>query len=167
MRVAATVVGLAIAAGFYLLLIDTISLPELYAGAGVVVLALGAYEAARAQGLGRAEIDASWLVRGWRIIARVPAQCVVVSWEALAQLATLARRQSRGDGASRGEFRAVRFMAGGDSPRDTGRRALAEALGSLTPNTIVIGVDTERDLLLVHQLRRQGGRAELDPLELG
>jgi hypothetical protein len=40
-------------------------------------------------------------------------------------------------------------------------------LGSLAPNTIVIGIDDERDLMLVHQLRRDGGRDELDVLELG
>ena len=59
------------------------------------------------------------------------------------------------------------FRAGGDGSRDVGRRALAEGLGSLAPNTIVIGVDDERDLLLVHQLHRSGGREELDVLELG
>ncbi|MCW3018653.1 MAG: hypothetical protein JWN10_961, partial [Solirubrobacterales bacterium] len=52
-----------------------------------------------------------------------------------------------------------------DSARDAGRRALAESFGSLAPNTIVIGVDPERDLLLVHQLRGGGGR--VDVLELG
>jgi hypothetical protein len=31
----------------------------------------------------------------------------------------------------------------------------------------VVGVDAERDLLLVHQLDPTGGADELDPLELG
>jgi hypothetical protein len=40
-------------------------------------------------------------------------------------------------------------------------------LGSLAPNTVVIGVDPDRDLLLVRQLHRQGGREQLDVLGLG
>ena len=47
------------------------------------------------------------------------------------------------------------------------RRALAEAVGSLTPNTIVIGVDEERNLILGHQLRRSGGADGVDVLGLG
>jgi hypothetical protein len=50
---------------------------------------------------------------------------------------------------------------------DIGRRGLSEILGSLAPNTIVIGVDTERQLLLVHQLHRTGGSENLDVLRLG
>ncbi len=34
---------------------------------------------------------------------------------------------------------------------------LAESFGSFAPNTIIIGVDHERELLLGHQLRRSGG----------
>lgn len=59
------------------------------------------------------------------------------------------------------------FRGGGDGSDDVGRRALAEGLGSLAPNTIVIGIDGENDLLLVHQLHRSGGREQLDVLELG
>lgn len=44
---------------------------------------------------------------------------------------------------------------------------MAESLGSFAPNTIVLGIDPERGLILVHQLHPQGGRDELDVLELG
>jgi hypothetical protein len=40
-------------------------------------------------------------------------------------------------------------------------------MGSLSPNTIVVGVDTERGLVLVHQLQRQGDAEQIDPLGLG
>jgi hypothetical protein len=93
------------------------------------------------------------------VIASIPRQIVWVSWQALAQL--VAPREVRGT------LRAVPFRAGGEGSSDVGRRALAEGLGSLAPNTIVIGIDGERDLLLVHQLRRSGGREQLDVLELG
>jgi hypothetical protein len=48
-----------------------------------------------------------------------------------------------------------------------GRSALAESLGSFAPNTIVIGVDPERELILGHQLRRTGGDEAIDVLGLG
>src|SRR5205807_7671564 len=96
----------------------------------------------------------------WRVGMRVPGEVAVVSWEAIEQLITPKR--------TRGAFRAVTFEAeGADDARDAGRRAIAEAFGSFTPNTIVIGIDQDRNLLLVHQLRKQGGREEVDPLRLG
>ena len=50
---------------------------------------------------------------------------------------------------------------------ETGRRALAESLGSFAPNTIIVGVDAERELLLGHQLRPGGGDEAIDVLGLG
>jgi hypothetical protein len=81
-----------------------------------------------------------------------------VSFAALAQL--VAPRPARG------ELRAFEFRHGGDSPHEVGRRALAEALGSLPPNTIVIGIDPERDLILGHQLEVNGGADAVDVLGL-
>jgi multisubunit Na+/H+ antiporter MnhE subunit len=151
--------GVLVAGAFYMVLIDTVDLPELYAAIGGVLLSAAAYQAARHQGIAEARLSPRWLGRGWRVIASIPRQIAWVSWQALAQLVT--RRETRGT------LRAVPFRAGGDGSSDVGRRALAEGLGSLAPNTIVIGIDEERDLLLVHQLRRSGGREELDVLELG
>lgn len=151
--------GFALAAAFYMILIDTVDLPELYAAIGAVIIAGAAYDAARRQGVAEAAISPRWLARGWRVVVSVPRQIVWVSWLAVAQV--ISPRQSRGT------LRAVPFRAGGDGAGDVGRRALAEGLGSLAPNTIVIGVDGDRDLLLVHQLHRAGGREQLDMLELG
>ena len=114
---AAVGLGSALGAAFYMVLIDTIDLPELYAGIGAVLLAGAAYEAARRQGVAEARVSLRWVSRSWRVIASIPGQIAWVSWQA--------------------------------------------------PNTIVIGIDGERDLLLVHQLHRSGGREQLDVLELG
>jgi hypothetical protein len=46
----------------------------------------------------------------------------------------------------------IPFDATSDGPRDTARRAATEALGSLTPNTIVVRIDTERGVVVAHQL---------------
>ena len=54
----------------------------------------------------------------------------------------------------------------GESRREAARRALAESFGSLAPNTIVIGIDPERDLILAHQLDLHGGPEAVDVLAL-
>jgi hypothetical protein len=157
-RVVTILVGTLLSGAFYLLLIDTVSLPELYVLAGVALLSGLLLELSRRQGFTEAKVHARWLLRGWRPIAQVPLHILLVTREAVAQL--LSRKPARG------EFRAVSFR-GGDSSEDRGRRALAEALGSFAPNTIVIGVDLERDLLLVHQLYTTGSPEKLDVLGLG
>jgi hypothetical protein len=82
-------------------------------------------------------------------------------------LCRVAIAQLRHPQPTRGVFRAVPFRSGDDEAREGGRRALAESFGSLAPNTIVIGVDPERELLLGHQLRPGGGAEAIDVLELG
>jgi hypothetical protein len=154
----AAALGTAAAAGFYLLLIDTVMAPELYAMAGVVLLAAIGFAASLAQGFAEARVQGSWLLRAYRPVLQIPIQMSLVVYELAAQL----RRPRR----TRGRFRAIPF-AGGHTELDIGRRGLSEILGSLAPNTIVIGVDTERQFLLVHQLHRTGGPGDLDVLRLG
>jgi multisubunit Na+/H+ antiporter MnhE subunit len=151
-------VVLVLTAGFYLLLIDTLSLPELYAGVVIVALAWIAFAVSRGQGFAEQSFDPRWLRRAGHVIAAVPRHAVVLCVEALAQLRS--RRPVRG------RFRAVAFR-GGDGHRDRGRYATTELLGSLAPNTIVVGIDPDRELLLVHQLHPEGGREQLDQLRLG
>ncbi len=148
-----------LAGGLYLLLIDTISLPELLVGAGATTLAAIGLLLASDQGVLGAGFRWQWLARAWRPIVKVPPDIAAVSATALRQL--VAPR------AVRGQFRSVHFGGGENDRIETGRRALAESLGSFAPNTIVIGVDAERELILAHQLRRSGGDEAVDVLELG
>jgi hypothetical protein len=157
-RIAIAMTGLVLGGAFYFLLIDTRSLPELYVLAGVALLSAIAFAISREQEFSEAEFKLVWLRSAWRPVVRVPTDIATVCAAAIAQLVQPKRR--------RGQFRAVRFR-GGMSGLDHGRRALTELLGSLAPNTIVLGIDPERGLLLVHQLRREGGRDELDVLRLG
>lgn len=151
-------VGVALAAAFYMLLIDTVDLPELAAAAVVVALAGLAHQVSLQKADSEVEFEFRWLRRAWRPLAGVPRQILLVSREALLQLVSPRRE--------RGRFRAVPFRAG-SGERGHGRVAMAEGFGSLAPNTIVIGVDPETGLLLVHQLHVTGDRRELDVLELG
>ena len=53
----------------------------------------------------------------------------------------------------RGSLRAVPFRHGrADDPRARARRALAIAGISVPPNSFALGIDEDRDELLVHQL---------------
>lgn len=152
--------GVLIGGGFYLLLIDTASLPELYALAGVAVACAVAFLVSREQHFTEARVHPKYLLSIWRLAIKIPLDIALVCWEALAQLV-------RPRPGPRGQFRAVRFEAIDDDPGHAGRRATAEVLGSVTPNTIVVGVDRERGLLLAHQLHRQGPPEDLDVLRLG
>ncbi len=82
-------------------------------------------------------------------------------------LSLLAVRQLVRPRQVNGTFRAVPFRCGEDEELETGRRAMAEAFGSFSPNTIIVGVDGERELILGHQLRAREGREGIDVLRLG
>jgi hypothetical protein len=159
-RVWIVALGVLIGGGFYLLLIDTASLPELYVLAGVALTCGLLFLVSREAGFMEAAINPLLLVsRIWRVVLKVPLDIALVCWEALAQLVR--------PRAARGSLRAVRFRAVEQDAAGTGRRALAEALGSVAPNTIVVGIHAEDGLLLVHQLHRQGPPEDLDVLRLG
>ncbi len=158
-RRVALALGFLFAGAFYLLLIDITDLPELYAGAGAAILAAAGFEAGREQGFAEMSSTPRLLLRAWRAFARIPPDVLRVC---LAIFQQLVHRR-----AERGTLRAVPFDFGSpDSPRDAGRRALAEALGSLAPNTIVVGIDPDRNLILAHQLYPSGGANAVDVLEL-
>lgn len=153
------VAGAVLGGGFYLLLIDTTSLPELYVLGGVALACGVAFTVGHEREFVEARVRLRWLLQVGRLAARIPIDIGLVCWEALAQLAR--------PRATRGMFRAAAFEAIKADPSDTGRRALVESLGSVAPNTIIVGVDSEHGLLLVHQLRRQGEPDQLDVLGLG
>ena len=151
--------GALIGGGFYFLLIDTPSLPELYVLAGVTLGCGIVFQLAREQDFVEARILPWWLLQSWRLIWKIPNDIAVVCSEAVAQLVH--------PRPARGTFRVAAWAPTEQTPPATGRRALAETVGSFAPNTIVVGVDSERGLLLVHQLRRQGPPEDLDVTRLG
>ena len=146
-------------AALYLLLIDTTSLPEVIVGAVVATLAATGFELAREQRVAKERVRLRWLAHGYRALVRVPPDVALV-------VAALVRQLVRREAAA-GEFRAVAFRTGGDQELSDGRAALAESLGSFAPNTIIVGVDRRRGVILGHQLRRTGGPEAIDMLELG
>jgi hypothetical protein len=141
-------------AGLWLLLVDLTNIPELATGAACALIGTVGSELVRSHGLARSRPVARGLARAWRPVARAPVDFGLLC-------AAIATRR-------RGRMRAIPFRHGGSAPADQGRRALAEGLGSFAPNTIVLGVDGDRDLIFAHQLVPTSRPAKaIDPLELG
>jgi hypothetical protein len=158
-RVLGWVAGWLFSAALYLLLIDITSLPELIVGAGAATLAATGFELARERHLAGERIRLHWLRHAHRAVIKVPSDIARVALAAIRQLA----RRDR----TVGEFRAVRFRSDRDDALAAGRAALSESFGSFAPNTIVIGIDRRRGLIIAHQLSRTGGPEAIDVLELG
>jgi hypothetical protein len=152
-------IGGLLGGAFYLLLIDTTSLPELFVLAGVVMACAVAFGLGLEEGFVEAAVWPTWLAGTVRLARDIPRDILVVCAEAVAQL--FAPR------ATRGALRTVPFAATLETPEDTGRRALTETFGSVAPNTIVIGIDLDGGRLVVHQLRPMGAEADLDVMGLG
>jgi hypothetical protein len=150
------------AAALYWWLIDTRQTPELVVGVVAATLAATGAELARAQGIVGESIRARWLLRTHRPLLKLPGDVVTVSLVALRQL-----RHVRHRPAHVGRFRAFPFRCGEERRLESGRQALAESLGSFAPNTIVVGVDYEHEVILGHQLEPGGGRETIDVLDLG
>ncbi len=149
-------------AALYWLLIDTRQLPELIVGAVAATIAATGAELARAQGIVGESIRARWLLRIHRSLLKLPGDVVAVSSVAIRQLLSIRRRP-----AHVGRFRAFPFRCADVRQLESGRHAMAEFFGSFTPNTIIVGVDYESEMILGHQLECGGGREAIDILELG
>jgi hypothetical protein len=148
------------AGALYLLLIDTTSLPELIVLVGAAAIAASGFELAREQEtVGGLTGRLHWLSKGYRPLAKVPSDVVI--------LTRLALRQLVAPKPVNGTFRSVPFPCGPEHEIETGRAALAEALGSFAPNTIVVGVDVERELILAHELQAATDPESIDVLGLG
>jgi multisubunit Na+/H+ antiporter MnhE subunit len=155
----ALITWLALAA-VWMLLVDNETLPELLVGAGAVCIATVGSELVRAQRIAQLRIRPAWLLRVWKPLARVPLDTGIVMWQLVLQLGERKRE--------RGSLRAYRFRAIDRDSASNARRALAELAGSTAPNTIVIGVDRRRRVILAHQLSpSKDAQPSLDPLELG
>jgi len=129
----------------WLLLTSRVNGAELLVGVGASILAATAVEAVRDRGPFVFRPRPRWLRHGLGLPARIVGDTLTV-FAALARHATGRRRV-------RGALVAAPFphRRAGD-PEDAARRALATAGLSVAPNTYVIGIDTDRDEVLVHQL---------------
>lgn len=125
------------------LLTSTIKAQEALVGSGAAAVAATVMTAVRGGGRRLARFRLRWLAPAWR-------------WPGLAARDTLALagvlwKEVAGRGRTRGTFVEVSMVAPSDDALAAGKEALATLGMSSTPNTIVLGFDREREVLVVHQ----------------
>lgn len=143
-RVLAAVLGGAAMFGLWLLLVEDFYPSELLAGGAAALIAVVA-------GLLAVQSEqrfARLLLAETRALAAAPFAVVRDSVIVLGA-ALLAGIRAR---PVRSAFREIPFEPGDDSAESAGRRAIATAAHSLAPNTSVLGYDSRRDVMVVHQL---------------
>jgi multisubunit Na+/H+ antiporter MnhE subunit len=123
---------------------DSLQFDELLAGAGAAALAALAAEVTSHQAATRLRIKPGWLLQAFRL----PGQVAHDTWTVFAALARTLRTHQPPQGA----FRELPVRYGDDTPLGVTRRVLLTGAESLAPNTFVLGLDAERDVMVVHEL---------------
>jgi multisubunit Na+/H+ antiporter MnhE subunit len=136
--------------GLWVAVDDSIGLAELGGGAGAAALATLLTEAALYQAGTRISVRLRWLATGYRLPGQVLGDTVLV-------FRALARQLARGEPPPSG-FRELPARARGQSSEAVTRRVLLVGASSLAPNTVVVGIDQDRDVMVVHQLVVNEGR---------
>ena len=132
----------------WLAFVDTFAAEEVALGLVAAAVAATAAELVRSQDLVRFQLDPRWL----RDVHRLPWQVLRDCW----LLAAALWRHCTGRPV-RGTFRVVPFPVEADDARSAARRALATALVSVAPNTVVVGVEGGEGEMVVHQLVPEPG----------
>ena len=132
-------------AALWLALVDTVVGPELVAGAVAAAIAATGAVIVRQQRRLLLRPRLAWVLSAGR-----PLRGTVADLAPLGR-ALWRRGVLRRDDESR--LVEVPYAAvAGDDPGAAAHRVFTEVLGSLAPNTLVVGVDRDRRVLLVHQL---------------
>jgi multisubunit Na+/H+ antiporter MnhE subunit len=143
-RVGSWLVWWVLMMSFWVMLDDSLSTDELLAGAGAAALAALLAELVTYQAAARFRMRIDWLVPALRLPGQVGRDMVTV-------YAALWRRLAHGVQPPSAflEF-PVRF--GDDSPEGVTRRTLLIGGMSVAPNTFALGIDQDRDVVVVHRL---------------
>ena len=120
--------------------VGTTDAQEVLAGLVAATVAATTVELARAQGLLRYRVDRVWLRRA----STAPAQ-IVYDFGLLTLLLVRRRRVE-------GEYLTVEFPAGESRPEHAWRRAWVTTIGTMSPNVIVVDIDTDGKTALLHSL---------------
>ncbi len=128
----------------YMLLVGVWAAEELVAAAAAAAISATVAEVVRVQDIRQFRPRPRWLLRAYRLPPSILADCGVVFgalWRHLVKHEEI-----------NGAFRAFRIPIGGTGERAAARRALLNAAISITPNTYVVGIDEDSEVVLVHQL---------------
>ena len=143
-RIGSFLVWWALLMAFWVIIDDSIATDELLAGAGASALAALAAELVTYQAAARFRMRVGWLVPALRLPGQVARDTVTV-------YAALWRRLARGEQPP-SAFLELPARFGDDSAEGATRRTLLIGGTSLAPNTFVLGLDADTDLMVVHRL---------------
>lgn len=138
--------------GLWVAVDDNIGLAELGAGAAAAALAALLAEGALHQAGLEIAVRVRWLAAAYRLPGQVLGDTVLV-------FRALGRQLVRGQPPDSG-FRELPVRAGDQSAEGTTWRVLLVGAHSLAPNTVVLGIDEDRDVMVVHELVAREGRRQ-------
>jgi hypothetical protein len=130
-------------AGIYLLLASQISVWEIIAAIAACILAFAGATAVNIAGGRPFEFRVDWFRQLARLPMRVSRDCAIV---------TLAIFQRMIHPWKTGNFQAVKLDLGGQTRLGAAKRALLITNTSLAPNTYIVGMNSEKNTALLHQL---------------
>src|SRR5437764_10523152 len=129
---------------FWVMIDDSISTDELLAGAGAAALAAAFADLVSYQAATRFRMRIEWRVPVLRLPGQVIGDLIIV-------YRALWRRLVHGEQPP-SAFLELPASFGDDTPEGVTRRALLVGGTSIAPNTFVLGIDSERDVMVVHRL---------------
>jgi multisubunit Na+/H+ antiporter MnhE subunit len=150
-RIGAWVTWWVLLMSFWVILDDSIALDELLAGAGAAALGALLAEIAGYQAAMRLRMRAEWLAPALGLPAQLLQDTGIV-------FAALWRRLARGEDPASG-FREVPVRFGDQTVAGKTRRALLVGGRSFTPNSFALGIDEDREVMVIHQLVVNEGEA--------
>jgi hypothetical protein len=130
--------------GLWLLFVGTRERYEAIAGVCAAAAGAAFAEALRRERLFGFQFELGWVAKASAVPWRVVRDFGILAWALFLHLARVRPVRSA--------YVAVPFPAGRRDAAAAGRRALATVLGTVSPNGIVIDIDTERKVALRHDL---------------
>jgi len=143
-RVGSWLVWWVVLMSFWVVLDYSLAPAELLVGAGVAAVGAGLAELVQYQAATHFRMRIAWMVPALRLPGEVARDTIVVFG---ALWRCLAHREQPDSG-----FREVTTTWGDDSPLGDTRRVLLVGGTSVAPNTFVLGIDREREAMVVHHL---------------
>jgi multisubunit Na+/H+ antiporter MnhE subunit len=150
-RVGSWLVWWTLLMSFWVVVDNSIATDELLAGAGAATLGAFLAELVTYQAGARFRARIEWLVPALRLPGQVARDTVIV-------FLALWRRLARGQDPPSG-FRELPARYGDETAEGKTRRALYLTGQSVAPNTFALGIDKDRDVMIVHQLVVNKGKA--------
>ena len=136
-----------ILAVLWMLLVSQMKLTEFWLGLAVALVASVADAVVKSQRLVDFLPHPGWL----SLIFLEPWYAIEGTWEILLALAERIAGKP-----SQAILKVIEFSPGGDDKASQARRAIAITYFTIPPNFVVLGIDRDRGLMLVHQVSASG-----------